>query len=210
MSDLIIVVGYRIKFEAVEAAGAIFGNYVDQDTGIEPHPTLSPDGGGSVIYIDEPNACPVADAPANVPLPDLHAAAAAATKAIEEMENYRGWEYGVIIFESNGTIGYTPLFTQENPDYVQWNPGLADVPSGARVLALLHSHPDQTDIDDTTPTGDDWIAYDEFRALSGSTREITVDPNMLNYIATSPYSSLKTYVYDKNHRNTRQTGCRLQ
>jgi len=79
--DPIIVVGQRIRF--AESNGAIFGNYVDEGTGLEPHPTLSPDGGGSVVDIDEPNACPVANSPANVPLADLHAAAAAATKAME-------------------------------------------------------------------------------------------------------------------------------
>jgi len=118
----------------------------------------------------------------------------------------------VIIFSLNGAIGYTPPFTQQDPNNIDWNPGLADVPDGARILALLHSHPDQAGrINDTTPTDLDWEVYSQFQNLSGSPRGITGDPDMLNYIATTPYSSeQKTYVYRKNSKYTRQTGCSLQ
>jgi hypothetical protein len=96
-------------------------------------------------------------------------------------------------------------------DQIDWNAGIPSVPDGARILAILHNHPDDTMIDDRYPSprsegGTDWEAYEAVRSWGG-TRGITVDQNLLMYIYTN--EDRKTWVYDVTDKQTERTSCSL-
>ena len=115
------------------------------------------------------------------------------------------YEYGVYVYELNGQIGHGNIYTDRSPDYV--NVTTADLPDGARIIAWMHSHPNQPGIDDRIPSshpGGDW---DQYRELVTATlpRGITVDPNLL--LALYSHEGKQTRIYDKNDRNTNNASC---
>ncbi len=113
------------------------------------------------------------------------------------------YEYGAMIYELNGQIGYGNITTNNSAGFV--NISSAGVPDGARIVAYIHNHPDQGGIDDRVPSSDDW---DHRRDLVNETnlpRGITIDPNLL--IALYSNEDDKTRIYDKNDRNTNTPSC---
>ena len=124
-------------------------------------------------------------------------------------------EWGSMIYSLNGQIGSTPL-VEGTTDFIDWNKALAHVPTGALILATLHHHPDEQNINDAIPSytsrverveGSDWSAYDSI--LSVQHRQITADPSLLMYIHTDERDQRGTWVYDRTDRNTRTVSCKL-
>lgn len=167
-------------------------------------------GGGPGVTTDEPRDTPCVEAsPIGVDLREINRQALAAVNDIPR-QNAAHFEYGSILFEKDGVVGRTPVFTQFDAFNIDWNAGVGAIPDGARVLAILHNHPASGSANPGLPSSDslkdDWDAYDAV-VNWGGTRGITVDPNLLMYIYTNKDG--KTYVYDKTDRNTTRLSCSL-
>jgi len=132
-------------------------------------------------------------------------AALAASNAIAA-QNDENQEYGAFVYELNGEVYYTPPFTSGSDDHVDFS--TAVLPDGAHVLGIIHNHPDQSGIDDRTPSPDDW--NDLYNGLAGHSagRGITIDANMLMYIYSD--QDHKTHVYDNTDKNQSGASCSLQ
>jgi hypothetical protein len=177
---------------------------------------FSPDnGGGGGEIVAEETPC-VEAAPSSVSLQDLNNKALTESIAISN-RNDETFEYGVILYLKDGVLHSTGVFGGQYTDRVDWNLGIPLVPDGAIIVATLHNHPNENNVNDTIPSmdtmrnpgGTDWLAYDSFLTIAQrNTRGITADPNMLMYIYTN--EDMKTRVYDKTERNTTQTSCSLQ
>ena len=168
--------------------------------------------GGSGEAEPVANATPCVEAaPSGVPLSEINNAALAASNAIAAL-NDETYEYSSIIWQLNGTVGWTAPYTDRDTDFVKWLGGLSHVPDGAVIIGIVHNHPDLSGINDTIPSpsnlgGRDWSAYDAIRDWGG-VRGITVDPNLLLYIYSN--EDHKTHVYDRTDKETTRTSCSLQ
>lgn len=94
------------------------------------------------------------------------------------------FEYGVAIYELDGQIGYGDITTNNSPDFVRII--TRGVPDGARIIAIMHNHPD-TGEDDRVPSdhfGGDWDQYRDV-VNSALSRGIEVDPNLLLVLYTN-------------------------
>lgn len=116
-------------------------------------------------------------------------AALAAANAIKGKS--QAWEWGAFIYVLDGHIYYTEPFTDQDPDRVQFKTSI--LPDGAHVLGIVHSHPDDSRVDDRTPSPADWDdVYDSLAGKSANGK--TIDSNLLMYIYTDEDG--KTRVYD--------------
>lgn len=209
----ITVTGRRNVSE--DSGGDIGGNYA---AGFYPGGTggmggsSSPDG-----PVEQAKDTPCVEAaPSNVPLQDLNNQVLRASNDIHA-RNDEMWEYGVIFYLKDGILQNTGVFGGGSPGDINWNLGFARVPDGAIIVATLHNHPDDPNVDDRIPSmdtmqnpgGHDWLAYNSFLlAGDNNSRGITTDANMLMYIFTNQDN--KTRVYDKTDRNTTYPSCSLQ
>jgi hypothetical protein len=180
-------------------------------------------GGG----ISSPDPAPVAkDTPcvetttSGGSLADINNAALAASNAIAA-KNDETYEYASIVWEPNGTVGWTAPYTDNLTDEVNWAGSLSQVPDGSVIVGIVHNHPDVSGINDTIPSGagsengEDWDAYSQLinwnsthSASNDLPRGITVDPNMLLYIYSD--EDQKTRVYDNTDKNQTSGSCSLQ
>ena len=154
-----------------------------------------------------------------VSLTDANRAALAASNVIAQ-QNDETYEYSSIIFFYNGQVGFTEPFTNRSPDHVDWLNAeiLSNIPDGAVIVGVVHSHPDARETNDTIPSNegaqggytDDWMMYNQMVGMAVGTlpRGITVDSNMLLYIYSD--EDRKTHVYDKTDKNESRTSCSLQ
>lgn len=179
------------------------------------------DGGGGESGGDsgEPSSddpgC-VEAAPSGAPLSDINAAAKAAATAMQGKNDWNAYEYSAIIYISNGLVGVTTPYTDGLPDAVNWLGHLSEVPDGATIVGIVHSHPDHTAARDTIPSGsgynsgDDWDMYDRMIGFgdNGLPRGIKVDENMLLYI-TSDEDGGKVHAYDNTDKNQTTSSCPL-
>ena len=215
----IIVTGTRLKINK-DSNGGGWLSYLEAGYDGEPNPTLSPEPDGSGgPYEEMPAALEtpcVTASPEGHSLAEINNVALVASNEIAALEDDR-YEYGVFIYELDGRIYFTAPFTQNSEEDIDWNGGVASIPAGAHILAIVHNHPNKDGIDDRLPSrtnvmtgeeGRDWASYDAIKNWSGSSRGITVDPNMLMYVYTNQDKA--THVYDKNDRNTTRASCTLQ
>ncbi len=117
------------------------------------------------------------------------------------------YEYSVLIYEFNGTYGYGNINTNNSSDHV--NAVTNGVPDGARIIAWMHSHPDNS-IDVGVPSrhpGGDWDEYRDLVNQGSLSRGITVDPNLLLVLYSS--DDEKTRIYDKNDRTATTPSCAI-
>lgn len=168
------------------------------------------DSNGPGVTTREPNETPcVEEAPTGVDLKDINRQALAAANEIHSMDDEH-YEYGVIVFEKDGVVGRTEVFTDLDENHINWNGGVPGIPDGARILAIIHNHPASGVVNPGVPSSDslsdDWDSYDAV-VNWGGTRGITVDSNLLMYIYTD--KTEKMYVYDKTDRNTSHLSCSL-
>jgi len=207
----ITVTGRRNVSEGTD--GDIGGNY-----GAGFYPGTSGPGGSSVDgQTEQAKDTPCVEAaPSNVALQDLNNQVLKASNDIHA-GNDEMWEYGVIFYLKDGRLQNTGIFGGDSPREINWNLGFARVPDGAIIVATLHNHPDDPNVDDRIPSmdtmqnpgGNDWPAYDNFLSVADrNSRGITTDPNLLMYIFTNEDS--KTRVYDKTDHNTTHPSCTLQ
>jgi hypothetical protein len=210
-TGVIIVTGTRIKANVATGGGGFLA-YLEQGYDGNDNPTLQPNNGEGGEYMDPPKDTPcVEEKPDGVDLLEINTAALLASNAIAA-RNDETYEYGVIIYEVNGQIGWTQPFTQQSETNIDWNGGIPMVPDGARIIGIVHNHPDVGSIDDRYPSydifqNDDWDAYDALRDWGG-TRGITVDSKMLMYIYTNQDHT--TRVYDKTDKGDTHPSCPLQ
>lgn len=117
------------------------------------------------------------------------------------------YEYGILIYEINGVIGYGDIQTSNSAGHVDIT--AAGVPDGARIIAYMHNHPDQAGIDDRWPSNHSGGDWDQRDALVNSTlaRGITVDPNLLLVLYTNQDD--KTRIYDKSDKNKTVAACAI-
>jgi hypothetical protein len=140
-------------------------------------------------------------------------AALEASNAIAAL-NDENQEYSSIVWQMNGTIGWTAPYTNGSYGNVNLMGGLSQVPAGAVIIGIVHNHPDDATTPDTIPSGSgsyggqDWTAYDQIVALTNLPNGISVDPNMLLYIYSN--EDHKTHVYDKTDKSETTTSCSLQ
>jgi len=167
-------------------------------------------GGGPGVTTNEPLDTPCVEAsPSGVDLREINRQALAASNEIA-LEDNRQFEYGVIVFEKDGVVSRTAVFTQLSPFNIDWTPGLRSVPEGARILAIIHNHPssgvDNPGVPSSSSLRDDWDSYDSVINWGGA-RGVTVDPNLLMYIYTDKDRNIR--VYDKTDRGTTRLSCAL-
>jgi hypothetical protein len=193
-------------------------NFPINDPG-DQYPTGSGGGSGEPSP-PEPLPTPCVEAsPEGVDLIEMNRAALAASNAIAAL-NDENIEYSSIIWSLNGTVGWTTPYTGGFDTDVNLLGGIAQVPTGAVIVGIVHNHPDG-DADDRIPSGagqengKDWTAYDQIinwnRDHSSDhdlPRGITVDRSMLFYIYTD--QDHKTHVYDKTDKNQTFASCSLQ
>ena len=162
-------------------------------------------GGGGGDQGDPPDEYPacIEAAPAGVSPTAITDAAKAASAAIAA-GNDENIEYGAFIYELNGQVSYTPPFTNNSPDSVNFSTG--SIPDGARVLGMVHNHPDQSGIDDRYPSENDWDAYNQLQAWNEN-RGITIDPNMLMFIYSNEDKNVRGY--DNTDKNQQSASCAL-
>jgi hypothetical protein len=133
-------------------------------------------------------------------------------------ENY---EYSSIVYSLNGVTWHTDPYTDHLDDRVNWVGNLNQVPDGAVILGIVHSHPDISGITDTIPSGAgseegiDWIQYKAIVNWNQThdtahdfPRGITVDPNMLLWLYSN--EDHKTHVYDNTDKSDTSPSCTLQ
>jgi len=202
--QLIVVVGTRFSFEFAASAFSMM-----ESSDVHQFPMLSPDGGGGgPEYIEPPKDTTCVEvAPAEVDLLELNTAALAASKQIQKQANWKDVEWGSIVYEINGHIAFTKPVTQNDPGKINWNQALVLVPDNARILALVHNHPDDQLVDDRIPSDDDWRVFENFQTLS--VRGIRSDANMLTYILSDEGRGVSTRVYDKYAKNSEAVQCSL-
>ena len=145
-------------------------------------------------------------------LQTVNNAALEASNAIAAL-NDETFEYSSIVWQLNGTVGWTAPFTSGHTGDVNWMGGLSQVPDGAVIVGIVHNHPDESGIPDGIPSGsgsyggEDWNAYEQMMNIS-LPNGITVDPNMLLYIYTNEDN--KTRVYDNTDKSQTSPSCSLQ
>ncbi len=125
-----------------------------------------------------------------------NAALAAANDMATRSQN---WEWGAFIYELNGVVQYTPLFTDQRWRDVNFD--TSTLPDGAHVLGIIHSHPNDPNVDDRTPSDSDWDVL--YQAFAGrTTSRYSIDSNLLMYIYTSEDG--RTRPYDNTDRSGSQ------
>jgi len=211
--DAIVITGNNVGYWTFEQIGFC---------GFDPSAGYSPpnNGGGSSAT---PNATPCVEttfATPNASLADANREALEASDEIAAKNDWDAYEYSSIVYVSNGVVGHTDVQTQHLADRVNWLGNLSQVPDGAVILGIVHSHPDLSGITDTIPSGgseggNDWIMYRTIVNFNSDRdtahdlpRGITVDPNMLLWIR-SPEDPNKTYVYDNTDKSQDTPGCSL-
>lgn len=121
------------------------------------------------------------------------------------------WEWGAFIYELDGHVYHSPLFTSGSHDFIRFGDYMDNpqyLPEGAHVLGLLHSHPDDPFVTgDGRPSDDDWNRV--YARLSGESHYgRTYDKNMLLYIYTD--ETKRTYVYDNTDKRDTRLSCSLE
>jgi hypothetical protein len=129
-------------------------------------------------------------------------AAKAAADAIAATGHQNSWEYGAFIYEYGGHVLFTPPFTNQSYDHVDFSS--AALPPGAHVLGIIHNHPYSTgDVDQRYPSTPDWNIYNQLAGLTVGDK--TFDANMLSYITTNQDGSVRPY--DNTDKNQNSPSC---
>jgi hypothetical protein len=163
------------------------------------------DAGPEDDYPDTPDTPCVETgfASSSVSIDRVNNAAKAAADAIVATGNSGTWEYGAFIYEYGGQVLFTPIFTNQRHNSVDFSSN--SVPSGAHVLAMIHNQPSDPlgTADQRLPSPEDWQAYDTLAGQSVAGR--TFDSNMLTYILTNQDG--QTRPYDNTDKNQSSPSC---
>jgi proteasome lid subunit RPN8/RPN11 len=162
----------------------------------------------------EPNQTPCVETTLNAGV-STHDANREALKAANKImtASFESYEYSAIIWAKNGVVGHTEPYTQNLVDQVNFLGRISSVPDGAVIIGIVHSHPDGAATVDSYPSGAgsdegaDWDAYDQIVNHTGLPRGITVDRNMLLWIANAEDSKVR--VYDNTDKNLTQPSCAI-
>jgi hypothetical protein len=154
-------------------------------------------------YPDAPDTPCVETSFANgVSVDRVNNAAMSAAQAFNATGQQANWEYGAFIYEYGGQVLYTPPFTNQSYDHVDFS--TAALPDGAHVLAIIHNHPYQAgDVDQRSPSSADWSIYNQLAGQTVGSK--TFDANMLNYISTNQDGL--TRPYDNTDKNDSSPTC---
>ena len=216
--DSIVITGYAMTTSSAGGGGGGGGDWRELQSDSATITPTDPDE----LRAAEPLPTPCVEttfATPGVSLTDVNRAALAASNAIAQ-QNDETYEYSSVVFFHNGMVGFTEPFTNRNPDEVDWiNAEItSNIPDGAVILAIVHSHPDERTVNDTIPSNrglidgyqDDWMMYNSMVSIADGAlpRGITVDQNLLLYIYTD--EDHKTRVYDKTDKGDSQPSCPLQ
>jgi hypothetical protein len=162
-------------------------------------------GGGGGYYPPPPTTYPtcVETSPEGVSPADMLAAARAAAAEIEAA-NDENWEYGAFIYTLNGVVHRTPIHTDQSFDTINWSTNW--LPDGARIVGMIHSHPNDGVMDQRMLSSQDWNAYN---TLQNSTlpRGITMDANALHFLYSDQDSGLRAY--DNTDKNQTSPSCKV-
>lgn len=161
---------------------------------------------------EDANDTPCVDeVPQGVDLSHLNDLAKFSANQIGHLQDSTDWEWGVFIY-----IGTDGQLYQSDPFTGRHHDNLDDarivLPDGVHIVAYIHSHP----IDDSTD-GRHLSAEDRGfinRIIQNGVGTVTVDANMLAYVATKDqvtgyFDQYRAYVYDKSKRNSDSPGCQL-
>lgn len=111
------------------------------------------------------------------------------------------WEWGAVIYMMNGQLFSTPPVTQEDPNNVSI--GFSGVPTGAHVVAWVHSHTfEYGDPSQDRMSQDDADARDGLLGLSGG--RFTVDSALMTYVIDNGRDELHEFGVDDNNRERGQ------
>jgi hypothetical protein len=160
------------------------------------------DGGEDTTTTNEYPPC-VEASPDGISPSDALAAAQDAANDIAAL-NDENIEYGAFIYELNGQVFHTRVFTDGSVKNIGWDTSC--LPDGAHVIGMIHNHPDISGIDDGVPSSVDWNAYDDLQSWGGA-RGITVDPNMLMFMYTNEDD--QTRVYDNTDKTQTTASCAI-
>ncbi len=191
----------------------ITGHYVyDTDSSWFTPAEYYEEGSGTPTAAETPLETPCVEAwPAGIDPTAMNSAALAASNAIAALDDEH-LEYSSIVWALDGVVGWTIPYTDGKTNEVNWVGGLSQVPDGAKIIGIVHNHPDGI-MTDTYPSGagnepgEDWGAYETIVDYNGWPRGISVDQNMLLWIYSD--EDHKTHVYDKTDKNQTSPSCSL-
>jgi len=173
----------------------------DEDPTYTSNPPEGVPGGGTYDAAQYPSC--VEAAPLGVDPSDILDKANALSVEIAQQTN-QAVEYGAFIYEINGLVLKSDIFTDNLPGRVDFLNRVLDLPNGAHILATIHNHP-YNGIEQGTPSAEyDWPLYNSFFSIANS-QGITVDPDMLMFIRDNHDAT--TRIYDKTDQNQHYASC---
>jgi hypothetical protein len=145
--------------------------------------------------------------PAGVDINQLNDLAKHMGSVLANCQELTDWEWGAFIYRgTNGQLYQSEPFTAGH--HADMNGASISLPPGAHIVAYLHTHPEDSVMDQRMLSDAD---RSFIRGLtSNTTGNWSADTNLLAYVVTNDNStSYKTYVYDKSNRDKTSPGCSL-
>jgi hypothetical protein len=156
---------------------------------------------------DADNTPCVDEVPTGVDLPHLNDLAKHMGSVLANCQDLTDWEWGAFIYQgSDGQLYQSEPFTGGHYDNMEG--ASITLPPGAHIVAYLHTHPEDSMMDERTLSSADRSFITGL--IDSSNDRWSADSKLLAYVVTKDEStSYHTYVYDKSNRNRTSPGCDL-
>lgn len=165
-------------------------------------PVTGGGGGGGELPPDEPpcgGEAPDGPTPEGLSIDDLRDFARSVASQIAALND--NWEWGAVIYVMNGQLFSTTPVTQQDPNNVSIS--FNGVPTGAHVVAWIHSHTySYGDPDQDLMSQDDVDARAAILGMSGG--RFTVDSALMTYLIDNRRDDLLEFGINDNNRESGQ------